>query len=156
MFVRAHHWSLTWATYIMSSSSRPFSLRSVLMLYSHLRLLFRVVSSHRFSTKDILYIHLFHACYIRGCIQKFTDWPGRLEWELQMVQLSATRCSCIAILWVSLVSFAAITLYVASERVITKVSVYFVIDSVRKLLGTPSYMSHQFRPASWLRTLIPE
>jgi hypothetical protein len=26
-----------------------------------------------------------------------------------MVQLSATRCSCIAILWVSLVSFAAIT-----------------------------------------------
>jgi hypothetical protein len=32
---------------------------------------------------------------------------GRLERELQMVQLSATRCSCIAILWVSLVSFAA-------------------------------------------------
>jgi hypothetical protein len=35
---------------------------------------------------------------------------GRLERELQMVQLSATRCSYIAILWVSLVSFAAITL----------------------------------------------
>jgi hypothetical protein len=33
-----------------------------------------------------------------------------------MVQLSATRCSCIAILWVSLVSFAAITLCVASQR----------------------------------------
>jgi hypothetical protein len=33
-----------------------------------------------------------------------------------MVQLSATRCSCIAILWVSLVSFAATTLYVASQR----------------------------------------
>jgi hypothetical protein len=30
---------------------------------------------------------------------------GRLELELQMVQLSATRCSCVAILWVSLVSF---------------------------------------------------
>jgi len=27
---------------------------------------------------------------------------GRLERELQMVQLSATRCSCICILWVSL------------------------------------------------------
>jgi hypothetical protein len=27
---------------------------------------------------------------------------GRLERELQMVQLSATRCSYIAILWVSL------------------------------------------------------
>jgi hypothetical protein len=34
---------------------------------------------------------------------------GRLERELQMVQLSATRCSCMVILWVSLVNFAAIT-----------------------------------------------
>jgi hypothetical protein len=36
---------------------------------------------------------------------------GSVERELQMVQLSATRCNCIAILCVSLVSFAAITLY---------------------------------------------
>jgi hypothetical protein len=35
--------------------------------------------------------------------------------------------------------FSAITLYVASQRVILKVSAYFVIDSVRKLLDTPSY-----------------
>jgi len=41
---------------------------------------------------------------------------GRPERELQMVQLPATRCSCIAILWVSLVSFAAKTLFVASQR----------------------------------------
>jgi hypothetical protein len=39
---------------------------------------------------------------------------GCLERELQMVELSATTFSCIAILWVSLVSFAAITLCVAS------------------------------------------
>jgi hypothetical protein len=52
-----------------------------------------------------------------------------------MVQLSATRCSCVAILWVSLVSFTAITLYVASQWVFIVVSVYFVIDSVRKLFG---------------------
>jgi len=51
---------------------------------------------------------------------------GRLERELQMVQLSAT------ILWVNLVSLAAITLCVASQRL-------FVIDSDRKLLDTPSY-----------------
>jgi hypothetical protein len=46
-------------------------------------------------------------------------WPKifRLERELQMVQLSATRCSRIAILWVSLASFDAITLCVASQRV---------------------------------------
>jgi hypothetical protein len=38
------------------------------------------------------------------------------------------------------VSFAAITLCVASQRVFIVVSVYFVIDLVRKLLDTPSYV----------------
>jgi hypothetical protein len=57
-----------------------------------------------------------------------------------MIELSATRCSCIAILWVSLVGFAAITLCVASQQVFIVVVVYFVIDSVRKLLDTPSYI----------------
>jgi len=37
------------------------------------------------------------------------------------------------------VSFAAITLYVASQRVFIVVSLHFVIESVRKLLDTPSY-----------------
>jgi hypothetical protein len=37
------------------------------------------------------------------------------------------------------VSFAVITPRVASERAIPKESVYFFIDSVRKLLDTPSY-----------------
>jgi hypothetical protein len=44
------------------------------------------------------------------------------------------------------VSFAAITLCVASQRVFIAVG-YFVIDSVRKLLDTPSYV----RPAGTLR-----
>jgi hypothetical protein len=39
------------------------------------------------------------------------------------------------------VSFAAITLCVASQRVFVVVVVYFVIDSVRKVLDTPSYGS---------------
>jgi hypothetical protein len=73
-----------------------------------------------------------------SCVSK-SFRTGLLERELRMVQLSATRCSCIAILWVSLVNFAAITLCVACERVFIFVSVYFVIDSVRKLLDTPSY-----------------
>jgi hypothetical protein len=37
------------------------------------------------------------------------------------------------------VSFAAVTLCVASQRVFIVVSVYFVIDSVLKLLVTLSY-----------------
>jgi hypothetical protein len=75
-------------------------------------------------------------CMYEGVSKSFRT--GRLERELQTVQLSETRCSCIAILWASLVSFAAITLCIASWRVFIFV-VYFVIDSVRKLLDTPSY-----------------
>jgi L-asparagine transporter-like permease len=65
--------------------------------------------------------------------------------ELKMVQLSATKCSCVAILWVILVSFAAITLCVASQRVfvvivvvvvVVVVVVYFFIDPVRKIFDT--------------------
>jgi hypothetical protein len=52
---------------------------------------------------------------------------GRLERELQMVQLSATRCSYIAILSISLASFDAITFWIASQRVFVVVSVYFVM-----------------------------
>jgi hypothetical protein len=63
-----------------------------------------------------------------------------------MVQLSATRCSCIAILCVSIVSFTAITPCVVSKRVfiVVVVVVYFVIDSVRKLLDTLSYNKHNY------------
>jgi len=43
-----------------------------------------------------------------------------------MVQLCATTCSCIAILWVSIVSFAPITLCVASQRVFIVVIVVFI------------------------------
>jgi len=39
------------------------------------------------------------------------------------------------------VSFAAITLCVASQRAVPKVSIYFVIDSFRKFLDTPSYIN---------------
>jgi hypothetical protein len=38
------------------------------------------------------------------------------------------------------VSCAVITFCVASQRVFIVVSMYFVIDSVRKLLDTPSYL----------------
>jgi hypothetical protein len=71
---------------------------------------------------------------------------GSLERDLQTIQLFATRCSCIAILWVCLVSFAVIILRVVPQRVFTFVSVYFVIDSVRKLLDTPPYVHMYISP----------
>jgi hypothetical protein len=67
---------------------------------------------------------------------------GHLERELQMTQFFDTKCSCIAILWVSLVSFVAIILCVASQRAMPKVRIYFIIDSVRKLLDGHSYHHH--------------
>jgi hypothetical protein len=54
-----------------------------------------------------------HARTHEGVSKSFRT--GHLEQELQMIQLSATRCCCITILWVSLVSFATITLCVASQ-----------------------------------------
>jgi len=39
------------------------------------------------------------------------------------------------------VSFAAITLCVAFQRIFIVVNVYFLIDSVRKLLDTPTYVN---------------
>jgi ABC-type uncharacterized transport system fused permease/ATPase subunit len=72
-----------------------------------------------------------------------------------MVQLSVTKCSCIAILWASLVSVAAINLCVASQRMlVVAVVVYFVIDSVRKLLDTPSYAIHQATLSKQQRALL--
>jgi hypothetical protein len=84
------------------------------------------------------YIHTHtHTHTHEGVFKSFRT--GRLEQELQTVKLSATRCSCIAVLWVSVVGFAALTLCVASQRVFIAVSVYIVIGSVWKLLDTPSY-----------------
>jgi hypothetical protein len=80
---------------------------------------------------------LFHSITIRGLSRSFRT--GRLARELQKVQLSATRCSCIAILWISLVRFAAMNLCVVSVRVFIAAVVDFVADSFRKLLDIPSY-----------------
>jgi hypothetical protein len=82
---------------------------------------------------------------IWGCIQKFPDW--------QMVELSATKCSGGAMLWVSLVSFATISLYVASQRVIPNVSAYFVIDLVRKISDTPSYFLETPLSSEWVHEM---
>jgi len=62
---------------------------------------------------------------------------GRLKRELKMVQLSATRCSCVAIFRVNLLSSVAISLCVDSQLMF--IVVYSVIDVVRKLLDTHSY-----------------
>jgi hypothetical protein len=83
---------------------------------------------------------------------------GHLERELQIVQLSATTCSCIAILWVSLVNFSAITLCVASQRVFIFVSVYFFMTQsgnfwIHPRILTSLRMETNF---SGIRTLVKQ
>jgi len=77
--------------------------------------------------------HLGH--YFEGFSDPSPTWEGvsksfrtgRLERELRMVKLSVTRFSRVAIWGVSLVSFAAITLFVVYQRVFIVVAVYFFI-----------------------------
>jgi hypothetical protein len=66
-----------------------------------------------------------------------------------MVQLYATRCSYIAILWVSLAIFAAITLCVASQRAFILVSVYFVMTQSGNFRIHPRIMKCFKLLASW-------
>jgi hypothetical protein len=59
---------------------------------------------------------------------------GRLDRELQMIELSATRCSCIAILWVSLVSYAAITFCIAfNERLLLLLLLFDLHNKFRNI-----------------------
>jgi hypothetical protein len=95
------------------------------------------------------------ALYLHAASEELEyDVTKSLELELQMVPLSATRYSCIAILWVSLASFATIILCVASQRVFIVVSEYFFIDSVRKRLDTTSYCEEALS-ACTVTPLIP-
>jgi hypothetical protein len=77
--------------------------------------------------------------HVRGCIQKFPDWPPG-----ERTANGTALCHCVQ-LRVNLVSSATITLCVASQPVFIVVSVYFVIDLVRKRLDTPSYCARQAR-----------
>jgi hypothetical protein len=60
---------------------------------------------------------------------------GRLERELQMVQLSATRCSCIAILVSQSSDFCRHNPLCCFST--SAYYCYFVIDSIRELLDKP-------------------
>jgi hypothetical protein len=153
MALRSHHYSHESHLTVFPSthylpSSDTVRIYVIIFPQNKIRLIFKHKSdvtiylvTHKWSP-DLTWFELqsldaFNLYRYKGVSKSFrTD---RLELELQMAQLSATGCSCIAILWVSVVSFAAITFYVASQRVIPKTSVHFVYYSVRKRLVTPSY-----------------
>jgi hypothetical protein len=69
---------------------------------------------------------------------------GRLERELQMVQLSATRSSCIVISWVSLMRFAAITLCLASQQVFIVIVISLSTQSGNFRIHPRTFVVHLF------------
>jgi hypothetical protein len=142
-FFGNEHLKQTLLDHVSAAFQFHFSLISFIRKSNYFVLLWQCAPSW---LKHFLnYRHSVGICNIHEGVSKCFR-TGRLERELQMVQLYATRCSCIAILWVSLVSFATITLCVASQWAF--VVVYFVIDSVRKLLDTPSYEMYSRRENS--------
>jgi hypothetical protein len=103
--------------------------------------------SHRDNFKARSWYNTFGP-YWPSLITSKTLWNVRMYPKVSGLAAWSENCkwySCIAILWVSLVKFAAITLCVPSQRVFIVAVVYFVIDSVRKLLDTPSYSDESYK-----------
>jgi len=76
---------------------------------------------------------------VRAYTRVYPKVSGLVAWSESCKWYSSLPLGAVlSLLWVSLVSFAVIILCVASQRVF--IVVYFVIDSVRKLLDTPSYL----------------
>jgi hypothetical protein len=108
VFTTAHHWHLSWARCIQSTTSHPFSLRSASILSSHLR--------------------------IRWCIQKFPDWVDN-EINNNKHSLIINTNVMVAKL-TTLTHRIAIQLHLVAERCILCSS--RSRRPVRQLLDTPS------------------
>jgi hypothetical protein len=109
-----------------------------------------------FKHRDIFTIHTYIHTYIHTNIHKrlYPKVSGLAACS-ENYKWYSCRCSCIVILWIILVSFGAITLWRGQQRVIPKVSGYFVIDSVRKLLDTTSYIhTNTLTHILWIRKFV--
>jgi hypothetical protein len=84
VFIKARHWSLSWARCIQSKHFQHISLRSILILSSHLRLVFRVTSSLQVFRKK----KNSHACYMtRLSRPPWLDHPNNIWCSVQVMKL---------------------------------------------------------------------
>jgi hypothetical protein len=85
-------------------------------------------------------IHTYIHTYVQTNIRVSKSFrTGRLERELQLVQISATRCNCIAVWWVLLPNPLCCFLTSVCCCCCCCCCCWFRYDPVRKLLDTPSY-----------------
>jgi hypothetical protein len=86
------------------------------------------ILSYKYNIADIL-----------GCIQKLPDWPPEARTANGTALCRYMQLYCYFVSQYSEFCHHNPFFFFASQRVFIVVSVYFVIDSVRKLLDIPSY-----------------
>jgi hypothetical protein len=89
VFTRACQWSLFWARWIRSICSHPISLRSILILSSHLYLGFWMVLPFRLSNQRTVCIsHIYDACYMsHPSHPPWFDHPDNIWWSVKVIKL---------------------------------------------------------------------
>jgi hypothetical protein len=85
VFTKVRHWTLSWASRIQFAPSITISLRSSLLLSSHLRLVFPVDSSLQTSQpKPCKHLSPPHACHMSHPPQPpWFNHPNNIRWRIQ-------------------------------------------------------------------------
>jgi hypothetical protein len=87
VFTTAHHWSLSWAKRIQSTSPHPISQRSILILSSHMLLVLLIfLYPLGFQTKTCQFL-ISYACYMSH--PSYPSWfhnPNNILWSLQVIK----------------------------------------------------------------------
>jgi hypothetical protein len=98
VFTKASHLSLPWVTCIQSTPFHPISLRSILMLYFHLRLgLPSGLFLSCFPTKILYALLISHVCYIpRPFHPPLLCHPSNISWRVQVMMLLIMQSSPVS------------------------------------------------------------
>jgi hypothetical protein len=89
-----HHWTLSWARRVQSTSSHPVSISSILLLSLHLCIVSQVSLPFKFTNYKVVYIYQQpHACYIPFPFHPPSDVHlNNIWWRVQIMELFIMQC----------------------------------------------------------------